>query len=165
MSTPYSFKKKLREGQRHERFLDRHFADNFHIAPATRDEERAGVDRHFTDRKSGRRFTIQYKADTTAGRTGNAFVELISVDTTGAPGWAKSCTADFIVYWVVGIGPAYVIRPAAIRRELARWERHYQSRRVPNRNYHTVGLLVPLDEFERIAYRVIDLNMEAGDGR
>jgi hypothetical protein len=157
MAQTYDFQEKLREGQRHERYLDEHYRDRFVVEPASRADERRGIDRYFTERRTGRRYAIQYKADTTAARTGNAFIETLSVDTSGAPGWALSCQADFIVYYVVGIGPAYVIRPAAIRRQMARWEREYPSRRIANRGYHTVGLLVPLDELERIAHAVVSL--------
>lgn len=155
----YSFSRKFKEGQKHERFLDRHYKDRFRIRPASREEERIGIDRHFTDRRNGRTYTIQYKADSTAASTGNAFVETVSVSTgtTGKPGWAYSCQADFIVYYVVGKGPAYVIRPEEIRKRLSAWKRQYEAREVPNNGYHTVGLLVPLDEFERIAYAISDI--------
>lgn len=153
----YSFDKQLRRGKKHERFLDRYFRKRFKIEEASMDEERLGIDRYFTDRRNGRRYAIQYKADKTAARTGNAFVETVSVDSNNTPGWAYTCTADFIIYYVVGCGPAYVIRPDEIRKRLPHWQRTFQERRIPNDGYHTVGLLVPLDEFERIAYATCDI--------
>ena len=150
----YDFQKKLREGQRHERFLDDYYRAKFAIEPATMADERRGIDRFFTDRRTGRRYAIQYKADTTAARTGNAFVETVSVDTTGAPGWVHSCQADFIVYYIVGKGPAYVVRPGDIRKRLKRWEREFPLRTIANNGYITVGIVVTLDEFERIAYAI-----------
>lgn len=153
----YSFDTQLAKGQKYDRLLDRRFADKFEIRPASRREERLGIDRHFTDRVSGQRFAVQYKADKTAARTGNAFVETISVDTTDTPGWARSCSADFIVYYIVGLGPAYIVRPDAIRQQLGRWSQIYPQRRIPNKGYHTVGIIVPLDEFERIAFATVDV--------
>lgn len=150
----YSFDKQLKKGQEHERFLDGYFGEKFEIRSATMEEERRGIDRHFTDRRNGNVYSIQYKADKTAARTGNAFVETVSVDTTGAPGWAYSCEADFIVYYVVGVGPAYVVRPEDIRKRLAGWKRRFPERRIPNKGYHTVGILVPLRKFEEIAYAI-----------
>ena len=44
-----------------------------------------------------------------------------------------------------------------LRRCLPRWQRQYQARKIPNQGYCTHGLLVPLDEFERIAQRVESL--------
>lgn len=153
----YSFRKQLRDGQKHERFLDDYYSTRFHIEPADREEERRGIDRWFTDKRNGSTYAIQYKADTTAARTGNAFVETVSVDTKNIPGWAYTCEADFIIYYVVGCGPAYVIRPVEIRKRLGSWEREFESRAIPNQGYNTVGLLVPLDEFERIAYARTDI--------
>lgn len=153
----YSFEKQLKQGKKHEMFLDDYFRDRFEIEEASMDEERLGIDRYFIDRRNGRRYAIQYKADKTAARTGNAFVETVSVDSNNTPGWAHTCTADFIIYYVVGCGPAYVIRPDEIRERLSHWQRAYRERRIPNDGYHTVGLLVPLDEFERVAYTICDI--------
>lgn len=153
----YKFRAKLAEGQRHEAYLDGLFADRFDIRPVGMQQERRGIDRVFTDRRSGARYTIQYKADSTAARTGNAFVETISVSTTGAPGWAVRCAADYIFYYVVGVGPIYVLRPADIRAHLDAWRARCEERRIPNRGYHTVGLLVPLAEFERAAVKVVNV--------
>lgn len=153
----YSFRKQLRDGKKHERFLDDYYSTHFHIEPADREEERRGIDRWFTDRRNGNTYSIQYKADTTAARTGNAFVETVSVDAKNIPGWVHTCEADFIIYYVVGRGPAYVIRPADIRKRLKQWEVRFESRSIPNHDYNTIGLLVPLDEFERIAHAVSDI--------
>lgn len=157
MAQMYDFQKQLHEGQKHERYLDSQFERIFYIVPASREEERVGIDRHFMNKKSGHYFTVQYKADRRAASTGNAFVEIVSVDTANTPGWAITCTADYIVYYVVGLGPAYIIRPTVIKKQLSRWERQYAKRNIPNDGYNTIGLLVPLDEFERLAEAVIDL--------
>ena len=42
-----------------------------------------------------------------------------------------------------------------LRAKLPAWERRYQQRSVPNDGYNTIGLIVPLAEFEQIAYLVI----------
>lgn len=153
----YSFQKQFKKGQKYERFLDNYFSENFTIKPATREEERRGIDRHFQEKKNGRRFTIQYKADKTAGKTGNAFVETVSVDTNNTPGWVFTCEADFIIYYVVDSGPAYVVRPGELRKRVDRWQRQYPEWSIPNRHYNTLGILVPLDEFERLAYTVVNI--------
>ena len=151
----YSFKRQFRRGQKAERYIDTLFADQFNIKPANRSEERRGIDRHFVSR-DGKHYSIQYKADKTAARTGNAFVEIISVDTKNIPGWAYTCEADFIFYYIDDIGPIYILRPKDIKKKLKRWERKYQTRAIPNKGYNTIGLLVPLDEFERLAVQIKD---------
>jgi hypothetical protein len=151
----YSFRKQFAFGKKHESRLDRLFADRFSIKPASRAQERSGIDRIFTEIDTGKTYTIQYKSDKTAARTGNAFVETVSVDVQGKPGWAVSCQADFIIYYVVDSGPAYILRPKDIRKRVSTWQRKYDQRKIPNRGYHTVGLLVPLREFEQLAVAIV----------
>lgn len=153
----YNMRQQLKEGESAERYLDSFFEDEFVIRPATRSEQRQGIDRIFTHRADGRQWKIEYKADKTAARTGNAFVETVSVDTAGKPGWALTCTADFILYYVVGIGPLYILRPKDIKANVRKWQKKYPERRIPNGTYHTVGTLVPLHEFERLAVQVVSI--------
>jgi hypothetical protein len=153
----YQFAPKLAEGQTYEQQLDARFADRYIIQPATPQQQRQGIDRVYRPRNNPHQVLyIEYKADRTAVRTGNAFVEIVSVDTANKPGWAITSQADWLFYLVPGEAEAlYIIRMADLRRSLPAWRTAYQTRRVPNDGYHTVGLLVPLDEFERIAYTVL----------
>lgn len=154
MTATYSFQKQLAEGERWEEFLDGLFAADFEICRVGRADQRRGIDRIFIRRANGRPYRVEYKADRTAARTGNAFIELVSVDTANKPGWAITSQAEYLVYYIVGIGPAYIIRLHTLRQHLHDWSTKYERRRVPNRGYHTVGLLVPLDELKRIAVAV-----------
>ncbi len=153
----YSFKRQLQRGRRAEKFLDSVFADRFQIKEAARNDERRGIDRFFTEYETGKKFAIQYKADKTASRTGNAFIETISVDRANIQGWAYTCQADYIFYYIDDSGPIYVIRPRDLRKKLSRWNRKYQTRSIPNKDYNTVGLLVPLDELERVAVSIVEV--------
>lgn len=152
----YSFQEQLAKGQTYEQQLDAAFADRFFIRPATRAEQRRGIDRIYRPRKAPYQvLTIEYKADKTAGRTGNAFVETVSVDVQDKPGWAISSQADWLFYLVLGACETlYIIQMDRLRKQLPKWHRTCQERRIPNEGYHTVGLLVPLAEFEAIAYAV-----------
>lgn len=153
----YQFATQLQQGQTYEAALDARFADRYIIQPATPAQQRQGIDRVYRPRSEPHQVLyVEYKADRTAVRTGNAFVETVSVDTANKQGWAYTSQADWLMYLVPGEAEVlYIIRMADLRRQLPRWQRQYESRRVPNDGYHTVGLLVPLDEFERIAYAVI----------
>jgi hypothetical protein len=153
----YDMRQQLAKGEAAETYLDTLFRNQFAIRRATREEQRRGIDRIFTRYSDQKQFKIEYKADKTAARTGNAFVETVSVDTAEKPGWAVSCQSDYIFYYIVGPGPLYILRPADIRDRLGRWATKYPERRIPNRRYHTVGLLVPLDEFERAAVQVVSV--------
>jgi hypothetical protein len=153
----YTFLKQFAFGRKYENLLDEAFADRFVIKASTRAQERQGIDRIFTERSSGSTYTIQYKADKTAARTGNAFVETVSVDTQKKPGWALTCQADFIIYYVVDVGPAYILKPKDIKGRLARWRNQYGERRIPNKGYNTIGLIVPLREFENLAVATVNI--------
>lgn len=144
----YSFQAQSQVGAEGEAALDRWFSRFYLLWPASADQERRGIDRIATHRLTGRLLTLQYKTDTKATRTGNAFVETLSV-VPHKPGWAVSCVADYLCYWVVG-GALYICTPAAIRATLPDWRQVHPSRRVPNRGYETEGLLVPLPQLEAI---------------
>ena len=153
----YQFARQLAQGQAYEQLLDERFADKYIIQLATPQQQRQGIDRVFRPRAAPHEVLyIEYKADRTASRTGNAFVETVSVDTADKPGWAVSSQADWLFYLVAGDEEAlYIIRMADLRARLPAWRRRYAERRIPNDGYHTVGLLVPLHKFEKIAYAVI----------
>lgn len=159
--TAYSFATQLAQGEAGEQYLDRFFGAWFRITPATARQQRRGIDRIMHHDRTGQSWAFEYKTDSRAGRTGNAFVEIISQDwgdeRRNVRGWAVTCAADFLAYFVTG-GDAeciYILRPGRIREHLQRWAARYPRRSVPNASgYSTVGLLVPLDEFERIAEAV-----------
>ncbi len=147
----YDFKRQLRQGEAYEHHLDALFAKEYAIVPVTREEQRCGLDRIFTRRSDGKVFTVEYKADSRAGRTGNAFIETVSVDTTNKPGWATSSQADILIYLITAPETIYCIQLSKLRAKLASWQRKYRQVAVNNDGYRTLGLLVPLHELEAIA--------------
>ncbi|RIK36965.1 MAG: hypothetical protein DCC55_25730 [Chloroflexi bacterium] len=164
MTSPaYDFRTQLLDGAQAETTLDTHFSRWYRITPATEAQQRSGIDRVFARLDTGEIYTIEYKCDHTAARTGNAFVETISVNPApGSPatpkkGWAYTSRARYLLYFVPGDDLIYVIRMATLRQNLPLWKDQYPERSVGNRGYTTHGLLVPLDEFERCADQVISL--------
>lgn len=154
MNKPYDFSEKLAEGERGEAYLDTLWDSRWQIVKAQRDDQRRGIDRWLVN-SAGKRISLEYKTDVTAGRTGNAFVETISVSTADKPGWAVSSQATWLIYYIPDPEAVYIIKFARIRQHLARWREQYPSRDIPNVGYVTTGLLVPLREFEQIAARVL----------
>lgn len=152
----YDFKEQLTAGEKSEKFLDGIFSKDYSVVPVGMDEQRQGIDRIFT-RADGTTFAIEYKTDWTASRTGNAFVETVSVDTANKPGWAYSSQARYLIYYVPGDSLIYVIEFGRLRVHLQRWVNQYPQRAIPNKGYRTRGLLVPLAEFEKIAKQVISI--------
>lgn len=153
----YDLRTKLAEGERWERTLDAHFAPRYHIARVSRADQFRGIDRRFTCRKSGSVFTVEYKSDATAARTKNAFVETVSVDTTGAPGWVRKSEAQVLVYYVPPTGHIYIFFLPLLKLAFRLWEAQYPQKSIPNRGrsgdaYNTIGLVVPLVVFSRFCY-------------
>lgn len=159
----YTFADKLEQGLRGEAFLDAVFADDFTITKATREQDRRGIDRIYTD-KTGKIYTIQYKADRKAAETHNAFIELISNDVTGKKGWAYTCKAEHVMYFVDDTGPIYIVRTSVIRDHLKEWNGQFTLKVIANKNqitqehiYNSIGTLVPLDVLEEVSYRVVNI--------
>lgn len=152
----YEFKEQLMKGEKSEDKLDAFFSEWYTVKRVDMFQQRQGIDRIFTRKDNGSIFKIEYKTDWTASRTQNAFVETISVDTTDKPGWAYSSQSDYLIYYIPGDELIYVITFIALRARLPCWCK-FPSRRIPNKGYCTVGLLVPLAEFEQIAREVISI--------
>lgn len=146
----HSFAKKLAEGEAVERQLDDIFAQDYIVRPATREQQRQGIDRLMADR-DGNQFALEYKADWRAAETGNAFIETISVDTTGKPGWARTSMADWLVYAIPPRGIAYGVRMERIRVMVPTWAARYSIRPALNSAYSTHGICVPVSELVRLS--------------
>lgn len=153
----YDFDAQLRDGHDGEAVLDTHFSEWFFITPASRDEQRRGIDRWWEPRDGGRALSVEYKTDRLATRSGNAFVETVSSDTHNKPGWAYASAAQLLCYYVPGDELVYLIDMNRLRSNLSLWTQRYRQRVVENVGYNTIGLLVPLANFERIARQVISL--------
>jgi hypothetical protein len=153
--TYYPFHTQRAQGEAGEAILDRFFSRWFRIVPADRAQQRRGIDRIFV--AGTRRIAVEYKSDSAAAKTGNAFVETISVDTAHTPGWAYTSQADVLLYFIPPDGLVYVVKFSRLRQALPGWLRRYPVRAIPNAGYRTHGVLVPLDEFERLAQGVYSL--------
>jgi hypothetical protein len=147
--TTYDFNEQNSKGQAAERFIDSCFADKFIIREATRYEQlNQGIDRHYTNRERGNKFTVEYKTDWKAWDTHNAYIETTSVDYKGSPGWAVKTQSHRVFYYLPQAELLYVLRTPVIRSMLAQWERLYPTVPAHNRGYKTWGILVPIEDIE-----------------
>ncbi len=144
----YSFTEQLRIGKLHERQLDRYFERWFHIVEAGMNEQRRGIDRTFTGRRDGRRLKVEYKADRRAAETGNAFIETRS---GSKPGWALTCEADRLVYFIPQTGEVIVVKPKAIKAKVNEWRQRFGVKTVPNKGWTMDGIPVPLAELRDVS--------------
>jgi hypothetical protein len=141
-----------------EAWLDRFFARDYRIAAASEEEQRQGIDRWFCRNGCRRTLPVDYKTDWKAAKSGNAYLETTSVDMTGKRGWAYTSRAEVLVYFVPGLDVIYLLKMLLVRRELPRWLREYgPPLPAKNEGYCTWGVCVPLREFERFAFEVLNL--------
>jgi hypothetical protein len=161
----YNFNQQMQQGRDGEAFLDAFFADKgYEIRPASEEEQRQGIDRAFTSPRTGKVSRVEYKTDQTAARTGNAFIETVSVDVAGKMGWALTSQADILVYYIPPSRTIIVVPFMALHWEMPRWLRDYPPRQAQNNGYSTHGIIIPLSELERHAIRVYRLEQETSDG-
>ncbi len=155
MNKTYSFATQLQQGEAHEQRLDAFFrGKGFRVYATDMAGQRQGIDRIFVREDDGKQWTVEYKADSLAGRTGNAFVETVSVDSAAKAGWAFTSKAALLVYLIVEPETIYCVSMARLRHALPRWQASYRTVPAQNEGYATHGVLVPLWEIERISMAV-----------
>ena len=115
----------------------------YHITPATRDEDRQGIDRHFEAKACPIKFTMQYKGDDRASSSGNLFIEVISIDCTGDHGWAIRCAADYLSIYIPDERYCYWIYMPHLKVCVPWWLTRFPIAKADNDGYQTHGILVP----------------------
>lgn len=154
----YDFHHQLTEGEQGERFLDAFFRARGHtVSAVSREEQRQGIDRLIETPAGVMR--VEYKTDYLAARTGNAFIETISVDSAGQHGkmgWALTTACDYLIYYLPETS-IYVLPVYALRWALPGWMRTYPAKQAANHGYQTHGILVPLPEVAAYAVQTFTL--------
>jgi hypothetical protein len=152
LEEPLTFRFQLHRGEQAESFLDGYFQRLFEIQKVSLERQRTGVDRIFRHRGTGEVRSVEYKTDFKAHLTGNAFVELVSNDVSGKQGWAYTCSANYLLYYIPGLGQLFAISPAELQELIPAWQKRYPSVLIRNQGYRTSGLRVPLPEFQSSAF-------------
>lgn len=143
----YGFDRQRRVGEAYERKFDAHFSQDYDIQEVGMRLQRQGVDRIFS--KGNRRWKVEYKANTTAARTGCMFVELESA--MGRPGkrlvrgWFVTTKADILIYYVPPHNIAHIYDMRRLRVEYAKQRAWLKGtpQEIPNNGYTTWGIAVP----------------------
>jgi len=149
---PYDFSEQLRIGKAEEEKLDRLWG-NARILDVSDDPawQKQGIDR-VLELSDGRRVPVEYKADFIAHRTGNLIFELVSVDTTGTPGWGLTSRADYLVYLIAKTDEVYFIRLPDLRQWVLSRKSEFREVAADNGGYRTISLLVPLHRLEQLSF-------------
>lgn len=162
--TVHQFSGSLQRGELGEVQLNAFFGKYWRVYPATREQQKQGIDCSFYDANTGAfSFTVEYKFDRWAGKTGNAFIELGSFGAIAKIGWSYTCGADYLFYCVADDLLVYAIRPTTLRRAIPAWLQQYgrHPKSIANNKggvfYNTIGILIPLRELEAIAEQIISM--------
>ncbi len=151
-NTVHLFSDSLKRGADGEDVLDKYFSDvyEYKIKKSSFADERRGIDRWFGRENTSLNIPVQYKTDDAASKTGNAFIETVSVgENMIQKGWVYSCEAQLLVYFVPGLKKAILLNPKNLRGAVDDWLAKYRVRPARNKDYWTYGILVPLAEIEK----------------
>lgn len=127
--------------------------------PTTAHEERTLClgDRHFE--KDGIAYLVEYKSGAQTFYTGNVFLETISVDSEGIPGWVYTCRADYIFYAALLNHEILIFEPDDLRAKIDMLKtmfREVRTSKGQNDGYDTHGVIVPLPYAEtHLAKKII----------
>jgi len=135
-------------GKQFEAEQDAFYARWFAIEKVDRATDRTGIDRYFTPKKQfycPDRIAVEYKGDDRAAETGNLFIEVTSVSSTGKPGWAIRCASDWISIYVPPRKEFYILATKAMLQshQAAAWLMRYPVNAAVNNGYDTWGVCVP----------------------
>ena len=147
MTMTYDFQQQLKFGKEMEDLLDIFFSKWYDIEEVSlADEKERGIDRIFTARGTKNTYTIEYKADSQSGRTGNFYIEADIVQSSGnvTQGWARKTQADKVIYFAVPTA-IYILDAETITENMDIWCQHREVK-AQNAGYYSVGYLVPVQE-------------------
>lgn len=147
----YSFQGQLNRGENYECVLDEYFSKKLKVEKVSMSAQKSGIDRVFTTcGKSKYRYSVEYKSDELTKKTGNVFIETVSVDKDEKPGWAYSSCAQMLIYYTVGMNKVYAIPMLTLKNLVPLWVEKYEEKPVQNNGYKTYGVAVPLGEFAAV---------------
>jgi hypothetical protein len=93
--------------------------------------------------------SVEYKTDYKSAKTGNAYIETVAYKSPSSMklGWAATCTADYILYFVYP-KKVYILSPQAIKNSLDDWSSKYRLHTVRNTGFYGQGIILPLTELD-----------------
>jgi hypothetical protein len=156
----YDFAERASLGAMHAAKIDAAFARDFNIVPASKRDDRTGIDRWYYPRVAEcLKFSVQYKADDQWDETGNVAIEIVSVIETQTPGWAASCPADVLMYYATKTSRLISLDMMSIKRWLptalmAGYKLRDTSSTKGSQRWSTRNLIVPFSTMQQSGFIV-----------
>lgn len=105
-------------------------------------------------------YWVEYKSGKQTFYTGNIFLETVSNDRLGKPGWVYTLKADYLLWACVLHTPPFVLvfKPETLRSEIADLKSRFREAgngRGQNPTYRSWGVLVPLAEAQALAVQTL----------
>lgn len=160
----YNMRDQLEVGRKGERELDGHFGRWWLIEKASRQEQLRQIDRHWRSRRvPALRRSVEYKTDGIADDTGNAFIEVVSVDASARAGWALISAADLLLYYLWRSKTFFLAPMPVVRTHVPIWlmKHGLAGRKTPNEGYNTRGICVPLSEWRAVCIHTGTIDTQA----
>jgi hypothetical protein len=150
MTVGYNFEEQLELGKRGEEVLDTIFREDYFIQ--TGDSlQRLGIDRIFI-REDSMTYTVEYKTDFIAHRTGNAYVEIWTDRDNRKPGWLLKSKAQILIYYIPGSNRVVMLDMSVLKRKILKRRKLYKTVTCKNETFTGEGLLVPLTDIDSFAF-------------
>ena len=146
-----SFADDLLRGENGEDAVHNYMRQWYDVEYATPFEQRQGLDATYTNQTTGESHTVEVKVDEVAGRTGNVFIETISVDYPTKAGWVWTCQADQLIYWLPRQRLLIGFELEKLQLVVRDWVMRYKVFPVANDGYLTYGVAVPLKAARTVA--------------
>ena len=154
MKKTYNFKQQLKIGKKGEHILDIFFKNKFHIKQVSLQTElEEGIDRIFINKKSGKKFSVEYKRDDMALKTGNLFIETLSNSSNGKLGWIFWSQSYRVMILVGGI--IYSLKTEELREYIKKEGDRYKERSCKNKTYYSVGKLMPIKDLVKLKSLIV----------
>ncbi len=155
MKKVYDFKTQLARGKIAENKIDEYFKKWWNITTLTVQEEmKLGTDRIWANKKTGKRYSVEYKFDEKSKETGNIFLETVSQKENNKLGWVLTSTAQILILYLPPY--AYRLNLLELRKDEEYWK-EYKEGTCKNKNYHSIGKLMPVKDLERYNYKKFEI--------
>jgi len=149
----YSFTEQLEKGMEGEEVLDQYFSKWYRIKHASIDEQvRDKLDRWFQPKHNPDSgwISVDYKTDDKADKTGNLFIETMSMVEMNKPGWAWASKAMKVIYYTLP-DTVYILDMDILRNQLVYWHsKKRKQRTVKNEMWSSRGFIIPTKEIVQL---------------